>query len=57
MTVGVTQHATVDITLELGEVTEIVDVRAEASLLDSASGGLGQTIDNARIEAMPSMAG
>ncbi|HLQ45540.1 MAG TPA: carboxypeptidase-like regulatory domain-containing protein, partial [Planctomycetaceae bacterium] len=53
VTVGINQHATVDIKLELGNVTEIVDVRAEASLLDRASGGLGQTIDNTRIEAMP----
>src|SRR5262245_62455227 len=53
VTVGVNQHAAVDIRLELGDVTEIVDVRAEASLLDRASGGLGQTIDNTRIEAMP----
>ena len=53
VTVGVNQHATVDVPLELGEVTETVDVRAEASLLDRATGGLGQTIDNTRIEAMP----
>jgi hypothetical protein len=53
VTVGVTQHATVDIRLQLGEVAETVDVHAEASLLDNASGDLGQTIDNARVEAMP----
>src|SRR5262245_5107805 len=53
VTVGVNQRATVDIRLELGEISEVVDVRAEASLLDRASGGLGQTIDNTRIEAMP----
>src|SRR5262249_27861 len=53
VTVGINQHATVDIRLELGDATEVVDVRAEASLLDRASGGLGQTIDNTRIEAMP----
>src|SRR5713226_4334330 len=45
VTVGVSQHATVDVALALGEVTETVDVRAEASLLDRASGALGQTID------------
>ena len=53
ITVGVTQHATVDVRLSIGDVTETVDVRAEASLLDRASGGLGQTIDNTRVEAMP----
>src|SRR5712692_6153744 len=53
VTVGVSQHATVDVTLALGEVTETVDVRAEASLLDRASGALGQTIDAQRVEDMP----
>src|SRR3989442_9689234 len=53
VTVGVSQHATVDVTLALGEVTESVDVRAEASLLDRASGALGQTIDAQRVEDMP----
>ncbi len=51
--VGVAQRATVDVTLTLGEVTETVDVRAEASLLDRASGALGQTIDAKRVEDMP----
>src|SRR5438874_9366897 len=40
VTVGVSQHATVDVTLALGDVTETVDVRAEASLLDRSSGAL-----------------
>ena len=53
ITVGVTQHVTVDVKLQLGEITETVDVRAEASLLDAASGSLGQIIDNTRVEAMP----
>ena len=53
ITVGITQHATVDIKLQLGEVTETVDVRAEASLLDRASGSLGQTIDVKKVEDMP----
>ena len=53
VTVGVSQHATVDVTLALGEMTETVDVRAEASLLDRASGALGQTIDAQRVEDMP----
>src|SRR5712691_362094 len=53
VTVGVSQHATVDVTLALGDVTETVDVRAEVSLLDRASGALGQTIDAQRVEDMP----
>jgi hypothetical protein len=53
ITVGVTQNVSVDAKLVLGEVTETVDVRAEASLLDRSSGGLGQIIDRTRVEAMP----
>src|SRR5262249_23816146 len=53
VTVGVTQHTTVDVTLQLGDVAETIDVRAEASLLDRASGALGQTIDVTRVEDMP----
>src|SRR3989454_3436154 len=51
--IGVSQHVTVDAQLAIGEVTETVDVRAEASLLDRASGALGQTIDAQRVEDMP----
>jgi hypothetical protein len=53
ITVGVTQNVTVDAKLALGTVTEIVEVRAEASLLDRSSGALGQIIDRTRVEAMP----
>jgi hypothetical protein len=53
VTVGVTQRATVDVPLMLGEITETVDVRAEASLLDRSSGALGQTVDVKRVEDMP----
>src|SRR2546426_6159838 len=53
VTVGVSQHATVDVTLALGEGTETVDVRAEAALLHRASGAPGQTIDAQRLGDMP----
>src|SRR5439155_1294133 len=43
--VGVGQRAPVDVTLALGELAETVEVRAEVSLLDRASGALGQTGD------------
>jgi hypothetical protein len=51
--VEVAQHVTVDAKFEIGDVSETVEVRAEASLLDRTSGGLGQTIDNTAVEAMP----
>jgi hypothetical protein len=53
VTVGVGQRPTVDVKLALGDVTETIDVRAEASLLERASGSLGQTIDVQRVEDMP----
>ena len=53
VTVGVGQRPTVDIKLALGDVSETIDVRAEASLLERASGSLGQTIDVQRVEDMP----
>lgn len=53
ITVGVTQNATVNIKLQLGEMTETVTVHADSPLLDTASGGLGQIIDGKRVEAMP----
>ena len=53
VTVEVGQHVTVDARLEVGDISELVDVRAEASLLDRTTGGLGQTIDNTAVEAMP----
>ena len=53
VTVEVGQHVTVDAGLEVGDISELVDVRAEASLLDRTTGGLGQTIDNTAVEAMP----
>ncbi len=53
ITVGVTQNVSVDAKLELGAITETVDVRSEATLLDRSSGSLGQIIDRTRVEAMP----
>ena len=38
-----------DLRLELGAVTEVISVKADASLLRSESSGLGHVIDNRRV--------
>ncbi|MFB3829686.1 MAG: carboxypeptidase-like regulatory domain-containing protein [Bryobacteraceae bacterium] len=43
----------IEIQLELGAVTETVNVTAEAPLLESASANVGQVIDNRRIQDLP----
>ncbi len=53
----VTEVAEVNITLELGEVTETVEVSSEAPLLDTAGATLGQVIDEKRISELPLYAG
>jgi len=41
--------ATIDVRLDLGQVTEVVSVTASAPLLESESGSLGQLIESAMI--------
>jgi hypothetical protein len=53
ITVGITQNVSVDVRLELGDFSETVVVKGEATLLDRASGSLGQIVDRMRVEAMP----
>jgi len=44
---------TVDILLELGQITEVVSVTAAAPLLEAESGALGQLVENQMILNMP----
>lgn len=53
ITVAVGQRVTLDIRLQVGDVAETIEVTANASLLDTSSGTLGQVIDRTRVEAMP----
>ena len=53
----VTEVAKVDITLELGEVTETVEVTSTAPLLDTAGATLGQVVDEKRVTELPLYAG
>ena len=47
------QSATVDITMELGSVTEQVQVTAEAQLVESATSTLSAVVENKRILDLP----
>ncbi len=45
--------ARVDFTLEVGTVQEVVEVAAEASLVDASTSSIGKLVDNRRIAELP----
>lgn len=45
--------ATIDVQLDLGQLTEVVSVTASAPLLESESGAIGQLVESAMILNMP----
>jgi len=49
----VDQHATVDLTLPVGDVTQEISVKATAPLLDTVEPSMGQVIDNRQIVDLP----
>jgi hypothetical protein len=49
----VSTNPNVNITLEIGQVSEQVEVQANASLVETRSVGVGQVIDNERILELP----
>ena len=55
--VRVSETSTVNITIEVGPVSESVEVGAETPLLDTAGSSLGQVVDSRRILELPTAAG
>lgn len=52
--VQINQPATIDVTLEVGEVSEVVTVESTAELVQtSSSGNFGNTLDQRTIQALP----
>ena len=54
-TLTVQQQATVDARLEVGEVSETVEVTASAALVNTTIANLGQVIDNKTIVSLPNL--
>ena len=53
VTVQVNATVIIDFTLELGELTDQVEVRADATLLETSTGTVGKVVDNRRILELP----
>jgi hypothetical protein len=49
----VDQNAVIDVSMELGQLTETVEVQAQAPLVESQSATLGAVVDNQKIVALP----
>ncbi len=56
LTVSTTEMATVNVTLEIGTVTEAVDVVANAEMVSSRSMTVSRTLDQKELEALPTSA-
>jgi hypothetical protein len=52
----VQQQATLDIELQLGEVSSVVEVQGESPLVNTTIANLGQVIDNKSILSLPNLA-
>jgi hypothetical protein len=55
ITLTVQQQATVDAILELGQMSETVEVSAAAAMVNTTIANLGQTIDNETIVSLPNI--
>jgi Carboxypeptidase regulatory-like domain/TonB dependent receptor len=55
--VRVSETVELDMQLEIGNVSEITEVRSETPLLDTATPSLGQVIDQRRVQELPLFAG
>jgi hypothetical protein len=55
LTVGTQEFPTVDIKLEVGDVTQTVNVTAEANMVETANASTGQVIDKQKLDDLPNM--
>src|SRR5467141_1222411 len=46
-------NPTINVTLELGQISEQIEVQADAALVETRSTGVGQVIDNVRVLELP----
>src|SRR5438093_9079814 len=53
VTVQINTTVVVDFTLEVGDLTDEIEVRANAPLLETTSGTIGKVVDNRRILELP----
>lgn len=53
LTLQVDQNARIDVALELGQVTETVEIQGQAPLVDSQTATLGAVVDTQKILALP----
>ena len=53
VTLQVGQNADVNVTLEIGQVTEVVEVVGEAPLVDTSSATIGEVIERKRVSDLP----
>lgn len=53
ISVQVSTTIVIDVTLEVGELTDQIEVRANATLLETSSATVGKVVDNRRILELP----
>ena len=53
ITVSVASKVSIDIQLEVGEVQQVIQVTAEAPLLDTTTASAGRVVDTAQINSLP----
>ena len=53
VTLQVNQNAQVNVTLDIGQISESVQVIAEAQLVDTSGATLGTVVENRRIQELP----
>lgn len=53
LTLEVDQKAQVDLTLETGSVTEVLEITSQGSLIDTTTATIGKVIENRRVQELP----